>query len=152
MAAPLPATEITALLGQGTRFEGKLHFEGRVRIDGRPVGMMVPGETRDFRVPPGKHRVGLTVDRVWGSRKVALQVREGELAVFTCRPGGGALVLPFAMLCGFFVLVSHSALWGYPLCVVLGMVLVPRRHIRLDGPANYESSLSAGMLPWSASS
>ena len=31
---PLPATEITALLGRGTRFEGKLHFEGRVRIDG----------------------------------------------------------------------------------------------------------------------
>jgi cytoskeletal protein CcmA (bactofilin family) len=30
----LPATEITALLGTGTRFEGKLHFEGRVRIDG----------------------------------------------------------------------------------------------------------------------
>lgn len=34
MASPLPATEITALLGRGTRFEGKLHFEGRVRIDG----------------------------------------------------------------------------------------------------------------------
>jgi cytoskeletal protein CcmA (bactofilin family) len=34
MAAPLPATEITALLGQGARFEGKLHFDGRVRIDG----------------------------------------------------------------------------------------------------------------------
>jgi len=34
MTAPLPATEITALLGQGTHFEGKLHFEGRVRIDG----------------------------------------------------------------------------------------------------------------------
>lgn len=30
----IPATEITALLGRGTRFEGKLHFEGRVRIDG----------------------------------------------------------------------------------------------------------------------
>src|ERR1700730_12124977 len=29
-----PATEITALLGRGTEFEGKLHFEGRVRIDG----------------------------------------------------------------------------------------------------------------------
>src|SRR4029077_6668819 len=28
------ATEITALLGRGTQFEGKLHFEGRVRIDG----------------------------------------------------------------------------------------------------------------------
>jgi cytoskeletal protein CcmA (bactofilin family) len=31
---PVPATEITALLGRGTRFDGKLHFEGRVRIDG----------------------------------------------------------------------------------------------------------------------
>jgi cytoskeletal protein CcmA (bactofilin family) len=30
----LPATEITALLGRGTHFEGKLHFSGRVRIDG----------------------------------------------------------------------------------------------------------------------
>jgi cytoskeletal protein CcmA (bactofilin family) len=30
----LPANEITALLGRGTRFEGKLSFEGRVRIDG----------------------------------------------------------------------------------------------------------------------
>lgn len=34
MDQPLPASEITALLGKGTRFEGKLHFEGRVRIDG----------------------------------------------------------------------------------------------------------------------
>lgn len=32
--AAVPSTEITALLGRGTRFEGKLHFEGRVRIDG----------------------------------------------------------------------------------------------------------------------
>jgi cytoskeletal protein CcmA (bactofilin family) len=34
MDQQLPATEITALLGRGTEFEGKLHFEGRVRIDG----------------------------------------------------------------------------------------------------------------------
>jgi cytoskeletal protein CcmA (bactofilin family) len=34
MEQVLPATEITALLGRGTQFEGKLHFEGRVRIDG----------------------------------------------------------------------------------------------------------------------
>jgi cytoskeletal protein CcmA (bactofilin family) len=31
-------TEITALLGRGTSFEGKLHFVGRVRIDGHFVG------------------------------------------------------------------------------------------------------------------
>jgi cytoskeletal protein CcmA (bactofilin family) len=34
MDQPLPPSEITALLGKGTRFDGKLHFEGRVRIDG----------------------------------------------------------------------------------------------------------------------
>jgi cytoskeletal protein CcmA (bactofilin family) len=34
----LPATEITALLGRGTRFEGKLCFDGRVRIDGKFKG------------------------------------------------------------------------------------------------------------------
>ena len=34
MSSSLPATEITALLGRGTRFDGKLHFSGRVRIDG----------------------------------------------------------------------------------------------------------------------
>ncbi len=34
MDQALPASEITALLGKGTRFDGKLHFEGRVRIDG----------------------------------------------------------------------------------------------------------------------
>ena len=30
----MDANDITALLGPGTQFEGKLHFEGRVRIDG----------------------------------------------------------------------------------------------------------------------
>lgn len=46
----LHAAELTALLGAGTRFEGKLHFEGRVRIDGsfagdiRGQGALVMGE------------------------------------------------------------------------------------------------------------
>lgn len=53
MAAPLPATETNALLGQGTRFEGKLYFEGRVRIDGafrgeiRSEDVLVIGEGAD---------------------------------------------------------------------------------------------------------
>jgi cytoskeletal protein CcmA (bactofilin family) len=34
MEQQIPATEITALLGRGTEFDGKLRFEGRVRIDG----------------------------------------------------------------------------------------------------------------------
>lgn len=42
---PLPATEITALLGRGTRFEGKLYFDGRVRIDGSFKGEIKSDDT-----------------------------------------------------------------------------------------------------------
>jgi len=42
---PLPATEITALLGRGTQFEGKLHFEGRVRLDGVFTGEIRSDDT-----------------------------------------------------------------------------------------------------------
>lgn len=54
MPAALPATEITALLGRGTHFEGKLEFEGRVRIDGsfrgqiRTDGVLIVGDGADI--------------------------------------------------------------------------------------------------------
>ncbi len=54
MDPTLPATEITALLGHGTRFEGKLFFEGRVRIDGvfrgeiRSDDVLIIGEGADI--------------------------------------------------------------------------------------------------------
>ena len=35
MDPALPASELTALLGRGTSFEGKLYFTGRLRIDGQ---------------------------------------------------------------------------------------------------------------------
>src|SRR6476659_7855365 len=41
----LPATEITALLGRGTRYEGKLFFDGRVRIDGAFKGEIKSDDT-----------------------------------------------------------------------------------------------------------
>lgn len=41
----LPASEITALLGRGTRFEGKLLFEGRVRLDGAFTGVIRSDDT-----------------------------------------------------------------------------------------------------------
>ncbi|HEY5960039.1 MAG TPA: polymer-forming cytoskeletal protein [Polyangiaceae bacterium] len=44
MDASVPVTEITALLGRGTLFEGKLHFEGRLRIDGSFRGQIVGSE------------------------------------------------------------------------------------------------------------
>jgi cytoskeletal protein CcmA (bactofilin family) len=45
MSRTLPATEITTLLGRGSRFEGKLHFEGRVRIDGEFSGEILSDDT-----------------------------------------------------------------------------------------------------------
>src|ERR1700690_4459033 len=45
MDPQLPATEITALLGRGTQFEGKLQFEGRVRIDGIFKGEIKSADT-----------------------------------------------------------------------------------------------------------
>jgi cytoskeletal protein CcmA (bactofilin family) len=45
MDQALPASEITALLGKGTRFDGKLHFEGRVRIDGHFKGEIKSDDT-----------------------------------------------------------------------------------------------------------
>jgi cytoskeletal protein CcmA (bactofilin family) len=45
MDPTVPSTEITALLGRGTSFEGKLHFEGRVRIDGSFKGEIQSDDT-----------------------------------------------------------------------------------------------------------
>jgi cytoskeletal protein CcmA (bactofilin family) len=50
MQSTVVDVELTALLGRGTRFEGKLTFDGRVRIDGafvgevRSPGVLVIGE------------------------------------------------------------------------------------------------------------
>jgi hypothetical protein len=88
----------------------------QVRIDGSPVAKLAPGETRDFSVPAGEHRVRVTIDWLWTSREATLQLRDGERAEFSCRPGGPALWAPFALLWGLLTLP------------------VPYRHIRLDGP------------------
>jgi cytoskeletal protein CcmA (bactofilin family) len=45
MSLNLPSNEITALLGRGTRFDGKLHFEGRVRIEGSFSGEILSDDT-----------------------------------------------------------------------------------------------------------
>ena len=65
--------EITALLGQGTSYQGKLTFEGRVRIDGSfdgevfSPGTLVIGEGAEIR---GTLDVGVLIvlgGEVWGN-------------------------------------------------------------------------------------
>lgn len=73
MASDLRAPrEITALLGQGTSYHGKLTFEGRVRIDGKfdgevfSPGTLVIGEGAEIR---GTLDVGVLIvlgGEVWG--------------------------------------------------------------------------------------
>lgn len=64
--------ELRALLGRGTQFEGKLIFEGRVRIDGEfkgeifTEGVLIVGEEAKVRA---KIEVGTLIVRggsVWG--------------------------------------------------------------------------------------
>jgi len=53
MDPAIPGAELTALLGRGTSFEGKLYFSGRLRIDGQFRGeirsddVLVIGEGAD---------------------------------------------------------------------------------------------------------
>ncbi|HVZ33344.1 MAG TPA: polymer-forming cytoskeletal protein [Polyangiaceae bacterium] len=55
MQSSVPDVELTALLGRGTHFEGKLSFEGRIRIDGefrgeiQSDGVLVIGEGGQVR-------------------------------------------------------------------------------------------------------
>jgi cytoskeletal protein CcmA (bactofilin family) len=69
--------ELRALLGRGTQFEGKLFFEGRVRIDGEfkgeiaTDGVLVLGEEAKVRA---SLEVGTLIVRggsVWGNIKAS---------------------------------------------------------------------------------
>ena len=42
--APAAASDLNALLGRGSEFEGKLTFEGTVRIDGKFTGTIITGD------------------------------------------------------------------------------------------------------------
>ncbi len=44
MESSLPSAQLTALLGRGTEFEGKLYFEGRIRLDGKFRGQILGQE------------------------------------------------------------------------------------------------------------
>ncbi|HET9596968.1 MAG TPA: polymer-forming cytoskeletal protein, partial [Anaeromyxobacteraceae bacterium] len=43
-SSPAVSSDLNALLGRGSEFEGKLTFEGTVRIDGKFTGSIVTGD------------------------------------------------------------------------------------------------------------
>lgn len=76
----LPATEITALLGRGTFFQGKLHFEGRVRIDGafrgeiHSDGVLIIGEGAEVEAEIDVATVIIKGGTVTGSIRAATAI------------------------------------------------------------------------------
>lgn len=66
----------------------------RVYVDGNLAGKIAQDQTVDLVVAAGEHRVRLTVDESsYASREVVLQVRAGEVAELTCRPGAIPILL-----------------------------------------------------------
>src|SRR5262249_53631725 len=72
---PTGIKELQALLGKGTEFDGKLRFEGRVRIDGKLTGhiagddVLILGPTAEVRADI---EVGTLIVRggaIWGEIK-----------------------------------------------------------------------------------
>lgn len=84
----------------------------RVRIDGHSVGLIAEGESLDFSVAPGDHRIRLRVQLTFTSAEKAVSLEAGQLAEFVCGPGGG---------------LAMTVLW--PL-----FIFRPHRYIKLDGP------------------
>ena len=67
--------ELQALLGSGTEFEGKLTFEGRVRIDGKVKGqifgkdVLILGPTAEVRADIDVGTLIVRGGAVWGAVK-----------------------------------------------------------------------------------
>jgi len=59
-----------------------------VVIDGNKAGTLRPGETREFAVEPGHHRLRMKID--WtGSEERDVLLQSGQVRGFICRPNGG---------------------------------------------------------------
>ena len=52
-----------------------------VKIDGREVGKLMPGESATYRVTPGSHTLQASID--WcGSKVIPVSVKDGETPAF----------------------------------------------------------------------
>jgi hypothetical protein len=94
-AGPRPGAGIIRLHRRPGHYRDFLRVY-RVYVDGNLAGKIAQDQTLDLAVTAGEHRVRLTVDESYTSREVALQVRAGEPAELTCRPG--AIPILFAGL------------------------------------------------------
>lgn len=73
-------TELQALLGRGTEFEGKLSFEGRVRVDGKLKGeifgdgVLIVGPSAEIRASIDVAALIVRGGAIWGDVKARRSV------------------------------------------------------------------------------
>jgi hypothetical protein len=54
-----------------------------VELDGIIIGKIADGETREFNLDPGEHKLRLRIDFA-RSRQIVFETAKGEMAHFTC--------------------------------------------------------------------
>jgi hypothetical protein len=65
-----------------------------VVVDGESVASLREGEVRDIRLSPGTHEVWIKID--WTrSRKLQIDLTEGERVTLQCKAGGGPMMSLF---------------------------------------------------------
>ena len=115
----------------------------RVRIDGNPAGKIACWARRwTFPCPRASTWSASPSTGSWGTRVVTFQVREGELAEFTCRPAAWWQVWLTSMMwtafCEVLIFATmNHPLWYWSALLLCGggvTVLIRHRCIRLDGP------------------
>jgi hypothetical protein len=62
----------------------------KVELDGRIVGRLRSGESTDFTVEPGHHRLRMKGD-LTGSQTLSFEIKKGAVAHFECQPNGHSL-------------------------------------------------------------
>jgi hypothetical protein len=61
----------------------------RIVVDGKTVGKIRRGQSREVQVSPGSHTLVIAID--WGSSPMAqVELQTGDRAAFVCEPGGSA--------------------------------------------------------------
>jgi hypothetical protein len=63
----------------------------RLELDGKIVGKIRSGQTTDFRVEAGHHRIRMRGD-LTGSQTLSFEIKSGAVAHFECQPNGHSLI------------------------------------------------------------
>jgi hypothetical protein len=87
----------TIRLNAKTGYRSNRRIRYRVRIDGQSMGLIAEGESFDFLVPPGDHRIRLRVELTVFSAEKAVSLEDGQVTKFVCLPGWLSWIWPLSI-------------------------------------------------------